>query len=51
MEENISKIKGLLFEYGPKVISALVILIVGLWVIKMITKAVSKLMGLRFSYL
>jgi len=47
MEENISKVKDLLFEFGPKVVSALVILIIGLWVIGMITKAVRKLMEKR----
>lgn len=47
MEENISKIKDLLFEYGPKVISALLILIIGLWVIKIITKGVEKVMEKR----
>jgi len=47
MEENISKVKGLLFEYGPKVISALLILIIGLWVIKVLTKTVSKVMEKR----
>jgi len=47
MEENILKIKELVFQYAPKVVSALVILIVGLWIIKMITKGVSKLMEKR----
>ncbi len=47
MEENISKVTGLLYKYGPKVISALVILIIGLWVIKMLTKAVNKVMEKR----
>ena len=47
MEENISKVKDLLFEFSPKVVSALVILIIGLWVIGMITKAVRKLMEKR----
>ena len=47
MGENILKIKGLLFEYGPKLISALLILIIGLWVIKIITKGVEKVMEKR----
>ena len=44
MEQYIEKIKNLLLEFGPKVISAFVVLIVGLWVIKIITKASKKLM-------
>jgi len=47
MEENILKIKDLLIEWGPKVVSAFVILIVGLWIIKAITKTVGKLMEKR----
>ncbi|CAL2087261.1 Mechanosensitive ion channel protein [Tenacibaculum dicentrarchi] len=44
MEQNILKLKDLLFEFGPKVISALILLFVGLWVIKILTKAVNQLM-------
>lgn len=47
MGENILKIKSLMFKFGPKVISALLILIIGLWVIKMLTKAVNKIMESR----
>ena len=48
MEEKISTIKTFLAEYGLlKVISALVILIVGLWVIKKVTKATNKIMEKR----
>ncbi|WP_233861792.1 mechanosensitive ion channel family protein [Tenacibaculum piscium] len=47
MEQNIKKLKDLLFEYGPKVISALIILVVGLWIIKMITKGAKQLMVKR----
>jgi len=46
--ETFEKIKTFLTEYGLlKVISALVILIVGLWVIKKITKTANKIMEKR----
>lgn len=44
MEQYVVKIKNLLLEYGPRVISAFILLIVGLWAIKIITKASKKLM-------
>ena len=47
MEENFSKVQDWLFEYGPKVVSALLILIIGLWIIKLLTKAVDKVMEKR----
>jgi small conductance mechanosensitive channel len=47
MEEYILKGKEVLMQYAPKVVAALILLIIGLWVIKMITKAVNKLMEKR----
>jgi small conductance mechanosensitive channel len=44
MEEYIEKIKAILFEYAPNVLTALAILIVGLYVIKLIVKASRKIM-------
>lgn len=44
MEQNIEKLKNLLFEFGPKVVTAFVLLIVGLWLIKVIVKGSEKLM-------
>lgn len=47
MEKNLEKIKNLLIEYSPKVIAALLLLIVGLWIIGIVTKATKKLMEKR----
>ena len=44
MDKYIDKIVTLLVEYGPKLIGAVVVLIIGLWIIKIITKTVSKLL-------
>lgn len=40
----LEKLLKLLVEYSPKIITALVILVVGLWIIKIITRYVRKLM-------
>ncbi len=45
MDKYIDKIINLGIEYGPKLIGAIVVLILGLWVIKILTKAVSKLLN------
>ncbi|WP_075340372.1 mechanosensitive ion channel family protein [Tenacibaculum agarivorans] len=47
MEQNLANIKSILLEYAPKVVSALIILIVGLWIIGMLTKAAKKIMESR----
>ncbi|WP_442265108.1 mechanosensitive ion channel family protein [Tenacibaculum sp. ZS6-P6] len=47
MEKNIEKFKDVLIEYAPKVAAALLLLIIGLWVIGIITKTVKKLMEKR----
>lgn len=47
MEDNLLKLKNILFQYAPKVVSALIILIIGLWIIKLLTKATNKLMEKR----
>ncbi len=44
MNKYIDKIIILLVEYGPKLIGAVVVLIAGLWIIKIITKTISKLL-------
>ena len=44
MDEYIEKFKAILFEYAPNVLTALAILIVGLYVIKLIIKASRKIM-------
>jgi len=45
MDKYIDKIINLGIEYGPKLIGAIVVLILGLWVIKILTKAVSKILN------
>lgn len=40
----LDKAKDLLIDYGPKFVGAILVLIVGLWVIKAINKAVSRLL-------
>jgi small conductance mechanosensitive channel len=47
MEEYISASKQLLFEYVPKIITALLILIIGLFLIKLIIKSSKKIMQTR----
>jgi len=47
MEEYISASKHLLFEYVPKIITALLILIIGLFLIKLIIKSSKKIMQTR----
>lgn len=44
MDKYIDKIINLGIEYGPKLIGAILVLILGLWIIKIITKVISKLM-------
>lgn len=47
MEDYISQIKDLLVTYAPKVVGALLLLIIGLWVVNVISKAISKIMEKR----
>lgn len=47
MENYIEDFKNILFEYTPKVITALAILIIGLFIIKMIVKSTKKIMTKR----
>ncbi len=47
MKQNIAELKRILFLYAPKVVSALIILIIGLWIIKVLTKTANKLMAKR----
>jgi small conductance mechanosensitive channel len=41
---NWDQISNLVYEYGPKVIGAIVVLIIGLWVIKLITRGFGRMM-------
>lgn len=45
MEEYIEKSKDILFLYAPKVLTALIILIVGLFAIKIVVKSAKKIMN------
>jgi small conductance mechanosensitive channel len=45
--ENIDIIKEMVMEFGMKLIYAIVVLIIGLWAIKLIMRGVSKLMAKR----
>jgi small conductance mechanosensitive channel len=45
MEEYIKKFKDIFVEYAPSVITALVILIVGLFLINLVIKSTKKIMG------
>lgn len=47
MDKYIEKIINLGIEYGPKLIGAILVLLLGLWIIKLITKTVAKLMKKR----
>ncbi len=44
MEHYVQIVLDLLVEYGPKFVGAIVVLIVGLWIIKSIMKSVRKMM-------
>lgn len=43
MEFNFQPLLDFAYEYGPKLIGALLILIIGKWVIKMVIKAVERI--------
>ena len=47
MEDFMNKITEMVWHYGPKLIYAIVILVVGLWVAKMITKQFGKTLSKR----
>ena len=47
MEKYLNPLKGLLLEYSPKVLYALVILIIGLYAIKLILRLIHKLLNSR----
>lgn len=47
MKEDILKLKNILIEYAPKAAAAIFLLIVGLWVINMFTRATHKIMEKR----
>ena len=44
MEKYLDLVKTMLVEYGPKLIGALVVLFVGLWIIKALNRSIKKLM-------
>lgn len=43
----IEKAKDMLMEYGPKLLAALALLVIGLWIIKLITKGIRKTLKKR----
>ena len=47
MEDKLSEYIDLLIDFAPKIVGAIIILIIGLWVISLITKMVRKLMVKR----
>lgn len=47
LEGGMSKLVDLAVSYGPKLIGAIVVLLIGLWVINMIVKATDRLMKKR----
>jgi small conductance mechanosensitive channel len=46
-EEMLSQLIALAIEWGPKVLGAIVVLIIGLWVIKRVSKGLSKALDKR----
>lgn len=48
-DEIIKQLTEIAVEYGPKLIGAIVVFIIGLWIIKAITKAFSKMLDKRKS--
>lgn len=47
ISEHLDKMYGLLIQWGPKVIGAILVLIVGFWLVKFITKSIGKTMEKR----
>jgi len=45
--DYVDKAKDLMFEYGPKLIGAIALLLIGLWIIKLILKGIRKAVGKR----
>ena len=43
-EVNWTQFAEIIYQYGPKVIGAILVLIVGLWIIKLITRAFTRMM-------
>jgi len=46
-DQWISKLKASGMEFAPKLISALLVLVIGLWVIKLISKVIGRFMSAR----
>lgn len=42
-----SKVTDIAIEYGPKVLLAIITLLIGLWIIKLVSKALKKVLGRR----
>ncbi len=40
--QHLNNLYGLIIEWGPKVIGAIVVLVIGLWVVKIITRSVGR---------
>lgn len=47
MKIDVEVIKDLVFSYGPKLIGAIVVLIVGLWLIRIMTKSFGRVLSKR----
>jgi len=42
--DNLSKLKNMAFEWAPKLVMAIVILLIGFWIVKMVTRMMGKSM-------
>jgi small conductance mechanosensitive channel len=42
VSQHLNNLYGLVIEWGPKVIGAIIVLVVGLWVVKIITRSVGR---------
>ncbi len=47
VQKYTDKLIDFFIEYGPKMIGALVVLIIGLWIVKMITKGTGRMLEKR----
>jgi small conductance mechanosensitive channel len=47
VEKSMEKIFNLAVEYGPKLLGAIIVLLIGLWIIKMFNKSTGKFMAKR----
>lgn len=47
LQDNLDMAEGLIITYGMKVVMAIIVLIIGLWIIRRVVKSVNKLMEKR----